>query len=149
VIDARRGIAHLVAHEPDAIVSRIRLELIYRCTCPSFNGRLHSHGLANRGKCEEARCAVNKELMVGSVVIHVALPGMSLAPGVFMRSNISGFGEIDRALIHCCVQVIDLHKDPVRYAIMGMAAVVVRGRWKIASEGINPGTRSDLVLRAI
>ena len=30
VIDSRRGIGHLVAHEPDAIVSRIRLRLIYR-----------------------------------------------------------------------------------------------------------------------
>ena len=50
VPDASGRIGHFVTHEPDAIVSRIRLLLIYRCACPSRDGRVHSRGRANWGK---------------------------------------------------------------------------------------------------
>src|SRR6267378_6949665 len=41
---------HLVAHKRDAIVSRSRLVLSYRCarSCPSLDGRLHSNRVTNR-----------------------------------------------------------------------------------------------------
>jgi len=84
-----RGVSHLVTHEPDAIVSRIRLDLIYcrACTSPGHDSRLHSHGRAERRK-REVSSAANAERPIGDVVIHVALPWMSLAPGVFMRANV-------------------------------------------------------------
>ena len=50
VPDAGSWVGHFVAHKPDPIVSRIRLELIYRRACPSLDGRLHSHGLAQQEK---------------------------------------------------------------------------------------------------
>ena len=34
---------HLVAHEPDTIVAVIGFDLVYRCICPSHDGRLLSH----------------------------------------------------------------------------------------------------------
>ena len=36
-------------------------------------------------------------LTVGGVIVHVALPGMRLAPAVFMRGDILRFGKIGRA----------------------------------------------------
>ena len=53
-------------------------------------------------KCE-VRCPAHHELAIGDVVIHVAFAGMRLAPGVFMRSDILGFGEVGRALIKVLV----------------------------------------------
>ncbi len=126
VIDSRRRAGHFGAHKRDAIVSRIRLHLIYRRPCPSHDGRLHSLGLANRGKCE-ARCAANKEFTVGSVVIHVALPGMGLTPRVFKRIQVCRFREISCTRIERCVQIVDINANPVRCAVMIVACVVGRG----------------------
>ena len=70
------------------------------------------------------------ELTIGSVVIHVALPWMRLAPGVFVRSDILRFGEIGGAWI--------LRWDPSRSLstmtrcdtpVVAVAAVIVGGRW--------------------
>ena len=80
-----------------------------------------------RRKCE-TRCAADAELAIGNVVVHVALPGMRLAPGVLVGSDILGFGEVGRALIQVLVQIIDFNPDPMRYTIVRMAAVVVRRR---------------------
>jgi hypothetical protein len=46
VVDAGTWIGDFVTHKPQAIVSRIRLDLIYCCarTCPGRDGRLHSYG---------------------------------------------------------------------------------------------------------
>jgi len=55
VPDSRSRVRHLIAHKPDAIVTRIRLNLIYCGTRPSHDGRLHLKGQANRRKCEKAR----------------------------------------------------------------------------------------------
>ena len=74
---------------------------------------------------------------------------MSLAPGVFVRGHVLRFGKIGRAWVQCGIQIIDLHQNPVRHAIVVVAAVIVRRRWKVASEWIDPCTRTDLVLVAI
>ena len=73
----------------------------------------------------------------------VALPCMSLAPGVFMWSDVLTFGEVGRARIQRCVQVAHCHRDPVGRPCMGVARVVV---WRCrrvsprveAGKGIHP-----------
>ena len=126
VPDASRRVGHFGADKRDAIVSRIRLHLVYRRPCPSHDGRLRSHGLIKRGKCE-ARCTANKELTVRSVVIHVALPGMGLTPSVLLRRVVLRFREIGCPLIESCVQIIHINANPVRCAVMIVACVVGRG----------------------
>lgn len=123
VINSRRWIGHLVPHKPDPIVSPIRLDLIYRCACPSRDRREHSHGLIKRGKCEVRRAA-NKEVTVGSVVIHVTLPRMGLTPGILKGIQVLRFDEIGCTLIERCVQIIDVNANPVRYAVMCVTRVV-------------------------
>ena len=82
VVDAGTWIGDFVTHKPQAIVSRIRLDLIYCCarTCPGRDGRLHSYGRANARKYEIVRAAANIKLAAGDIVIHVAVPGMRLTP---------------------------------------------------------------------
>jgi hypothetical protein len=43
VPDPSSWIGYFVTHEPNAIVPRIRLILIYCCACPSHDGGLHPH----------------------------------------------------------------------------------------------------------
>ena len=43
VVDAGTWIGDFVTHKPEAIVSRIRLHLIYRRARPSHDSRLHPH----------------------------------------------------------------------------------------------------------
>jgi len=128
VPDSRSGIGHFIAHKPDTIISRVRLLPVYRRPCPSRDGRVHSHGLINRGKAE-ARCTENKELMVGSVVIHVALPWMGLTPLVLLPRVVLRFREIGCALIERCVEITDINANPVRCVVMGGVAGVVRWIW--------------------
>lgn len=79
---------------------------------------------------------------------------MRLAPGEFARSDVLRFGKIGRAGVLRCVQITGLNSDPVRYAIMHVASVVVRGglpvsispAGKISRKRIDPGTRADPVL---
>src|ERR1043166_5965614 len=87
-------VAHFVTHKRDPIVARIRLDLSYygACVCPGHDGGLHLHRVTNVCKREVRRRTTYSLLTVGDVVIHVALPGILLAPGVFTRSN-----EIGRA----------------------------------------------------
>jgi len=92
-----RGVGHFVAEQPKAVVTRIGFDPARGDLArPSQNGRLHSHRATNRGK-DEIGGAADMILMVRSVVIHVALPGVSLAPGVFVRGDILRFGKIGRA----------------------------------------------------
>ena len=74
---------------------------------------------------------------------------MSLAPGILVRTRVLRFGKIARALIECCVQIVDLNENTVRCAIVRMAAVIVGIRRKGARERIDPGARADLVLVTI
>jgi hypothetical protein len=101
VPDSGRGIGHFVTHEPDAIITRIRLDLVHGCARPRpcHNGRLHPHRAAEGRKCEVRWRAGNSILAVGSVVILVALPRMSLAPCIFSRRNVLAFGKIGRAWV--------------------------------------------------
>ena len=74
---------------------------------------------------------------------------MRLTPGVLVRTKISGFAKISRTRILRCVQVADVNPDPVRYAIVMVARVIVGARWKRSGKGIDPGARADTALAAI
>ena len=76
-------------------------------------------------ECEIGWSAANRELTVGSVVLHVAFSGMLLAPGVFVWGDILGFSEIGRACVKRGVQVVCLNDDPVRHAIVRVTTVIV------------------------
>jgi hypothetical protein len=96
VPDAGRRVGDFVTQEPDTIVSVIRFDLIYRRAGPSLNGWLLSEGRAHRTKTERLVDSGYTILTVRSVVIHVALPRMSLAPSVFMWGNVLRLGKIRR-----------------------------------------------------
>ena len=104
VPDSWTWVSHFVTHEPDAIVTRVRLILIYYGARrgPSHDGRLRPDCGGNRRKCEVS-CTAHAELAVGDVVIHVAFAWMRLAPGVFMRTNVRRFGKIGGTLVEVCV----------------------------------------------
>ena len=148
VPDSLTGIGHFVSNKPEAIIARIRLDLVDCRACPCHEGRSPPDRGAKRRKCE-ARCAGDAELAIRNVVVHIAFPGMVLAPRVLVGSDILGFGEVRRAWIQVLVQIIHLNPDPMRYTVVRMAAVIVRGRWKSAGEGIDPGARTDAGLAAI
>ena len=148
VPDSLTGIGHFVSYEPEAIIARIRFDLVQCRACPCHEGRSPPDRGANSGKCE-TRCAADVELAIRNVVVHVAFPGMRLAPCVLVGSDILRFGEVRRAWIQVLVQIIDFNPDPMRYAVVRMAAVVVRGRWKSAGEGIDPCARTDAALVSI
>lgn len=148
VPDSRSRIGHLVRHKPKAIIAGIRLELAHCRACPCHERRSPQDGGRKRGKCE-AGCAADAVLSIGNVVIHVALPGMRLAPCVLMGGDILGFGEVGRALIQVLVQIVGFNPDPMRHTVMRMAAVVVRRRWICASERIDPCARSNAGLAAV
>jgi hypothetical protein len=123
---------HFVTDEENAVASRgcpgSRLDLIYNrtiCTSPNHNGRLLSHGGADRRKAESGRAAAHSVPLVRSVVVHVALIGMSLAPGAFVRDDVFCFGKIGGARILRRDQVTGLHQNPVRRYVVTVAAVVV------------------------
>ena len=122
-------VSYLVSHKPDAIVAWIRLDLGHRRarTCPGHDGRLHSRSATEGRKCEIG-CAADLILAVGGAVVHVALPGMRLAPGVFTRGDILRFGEIGRAYIERCIEVVHFHENPVRHAVVHVAGMVIRIR---------------------
>jgi hypothetical protein len=82
VPDSGGRIGHFVAHEPNTVVTRIRFKLVYYGTsaCPSHDGWLHPHRGTNRGEAERRWSTANGKLPIGDVIIHVALPGMGLAP---------------------------------------------------------------------
>ncbi len=140
VPDSGRRIGHLTANEENTIISRVGFDLIHSgaSSCPGLDCGLHSQRAANGGK-REAGGAGDMELTVRDVVKHVTLVGMTLAPGVFMRTDVCGLAEIGRIWIHCCVQVVDRNPDPMRHAVVVVAVVVVGGRWEGASKGIDPG----------
>ena len=137
VPDVRGRVGHFIAYEPDPIVARIGLNVVHCCAWPSVDGRLHPDGRGDCGKCEGG-CPADRELTIGDVVVHVALPGISLAPGVFMWSDVLSFSKVGRARILRCVQIAHCHQDPVGCPCMGVARVVVCSRWEGAGKGIDP-----------
>ena len=150
VPDSRCRIGHFVAHEPDTIITGVGLDLVHgrACICPGHDSRLHPNRWGKRRK-REACCTAHAELAVGHVVVHVAFAGMCLAPRVFVRANVCRFGKIGGTLVEVCVQVVDLHADPVRHAVMVMTVVIVRAGLERACERIDPGARADAGLAAI
>ena len=96
VPDASRRVGHLVTHEPDTIVAVIWFDLIYRRTSPSFNGRLLSHRVAHEIEGERLVDPDYAALTVRCIVIHIALVGMTLAPGAFMWDDVFRFSKIGR-----------------------------------------------------
>ena len=94
VPDATSRVGDFVAHEPDAIIAVIRFDLIYRCTSPSCNARLLSHGGAHGTKSERLVDSGHAVLTVRSIVIHVALVRMTLTPGAFVGDDVFRFGKI-------------------------------------------------------
>src|SRR5262249_36001762 len=100
VPDSGTWIGNFVAHEPDTVVSGIRLDLAQKSAGPGpcRDSRPPPNCVTDRGKTE-VRCAAHHELATGARVIHVTLAGMALAPRVFMRGDILGFGKVGCALI--------------------------------------------------
>jgi len=90
---------HFVTDEENAIVSRIGFDLIYRRTGPSSNAGLLSHGGAHASKTKGLVDSGYAVLTVRSVVIHVALARMTLAPGVFVRDDVLRFSKIRRSRV--------------------------------------------------
>src|SRR6266404_2448576 len=94
VPDASSGVRDFVAHEPDSVGSRRGLDLVYRRTGPSHDRRLLSHG----GSCaRKTKRLINSGYgirTVRSVVIHVELVRMTLAPGAFVGDDVLRFGKI-------------------------------------------------------
>ena len=78
VPDSLRRICHFVTQQPDSVIARIRLVLGYcrASSCPSLDGRLHSHGRCGGCKGITVAAAADSEPPVRGVVIHVALPWM-------------------------------------------------------------------------
>ena len=97
VPDAGTGVRYFEAHEPDTIVSRVGLMLVYRRAGPGHDRWLLTHGRAHSAKGEVCRAATHVIPLVGSIVVHVALARMTLAPGVFVRDDVFRFGKIGSA----------------------------------------------------
>ena len=126
--DPSTGICDFVAHEPDTIVTWVGLDLVYNSPCPSHDGRLHSNGRTNRRKCEAGWATVDGKLPVRSVVIHVTLARMRLAPRILVRGDILGFGKISRAGILRWIEIAHCDGDPMRRASVTVTAMIVRRR---------------------
>jgi|SRR6266496_5366868 len=97
--DSGSRIGNLVTHEPDAVVWRIGLNLVHCGARPCQNGSLHAHGGAGRRKCVVVPAAADVKPTVGGIIVHVALPGMRLAPGVLVWSDVLSFAKIGRARV--------------------------------------------------
>ena len=151
VITATANWRQSVSNKENAIVSRIRLDLVHRgaSICPGLDSRLHSHRVTNWGKKEIRRTATDRKLLIGEIVKHVALARMRLAPGVFMGADVGRFAIISRAQVLGWDQVSHVNQDPVRHTVVVVSGVIVGGRWERSRERIDPCARTDAVLVAI
>ena len=125
VPDAGSWVRDFVAHEPDAIVSRIRLNLIYGRIGPRHDRRLLPNGGTNGVKIEIRRATAHALLLIGDVVIHIALVRMTLAPNVFVRDYVLRFSKIHRSRVQRRVQVVNVYQNSVRRYVMTVAGVIV------------------------
>ena len=125
VPDASGGVRDFVTHEPDTVVSWVRLNLIYRCASPSHDRRRLAHGGAYASKSKRLVDSGYAVLMVRSVVIHVALARMTLAPGVFVRHDVLRFSKIRRSRVQRRIQVVNVNQNSVRGYIMAVAGVII------------------------
>jgi len=126
VPDSSSGVRYFIAHEPDTVISRVRLNLVYRRTGPSHNRRMLSHGWSSSIKIKGLINSSYGVRAVRSVVIHVALVRMTLAPDAFVRNDVFRFGKVRRSRVQRRVQVINVNQHSVRRYIMTVAAMIVR-----------------------
>ena len=130
---------HLGGNERAAIHSLGGLDGIDGRAGPRVDRRSHAHSGTDRRE-GEARCSSDAEAAIGSVVVHVALPGMHLAPGILMRRNVLRFGVVGRTRIQGRAQIVALDKKSVRNAGVRIAGVA-RGTRRIgAGVRVHPGT---------
>ena len=94
VPDTGRRVGDLIAHKPNAVVPLVWLDLIYRRSSPRHDGWLLSYSRTRRVKTKGLVNSDYAVLAVGSVVIHVALSWMTLAPDAFVRHDVIRFSEI-------------------------------------------------------
>lgn len=141
---ASTWVSHFVTHKPNAVVPWIGFELADRRSSPSHDSRLHLHRWGSRGKREIGWSSVHSKLAVGNIVVHITLLGMRLTPRVLMRGDVLTFHKIGRSRVERRVQITDLNPDPVRYAVVVVAGMVIDNvsRGKEAREGVYPGARS-------
>ena len=76
-------------------------------------------------KTEGCRPAAYVVPLVRSVVVHVALARMTLAPGVFVRDDVFRFGKIRSALVLGRNQVTRVHQNSMRGYVMTVTGVIV------------------------
>ena len=121
-------VRHFVGDERTAIDSRRGLDRTDGRAGPGTGRRNHSHRGADRRKGETRR-AGDIVATIGGIVIHVALTGMGLAPGVFLRAVVLHFSVISRAR-DSCVVFKSWHSTRTRceVRIVSMAGVVL-GPW--------------------
>ena len=150
VPDASAGVRHFEAREPNTIISRVRLLPVYRRAGPGHDRWLLAHGGANGGKGEVCRAATHVIPLVRSIVVHVTLARMTLAPGVFVWDDVFRFGKIEGALVLGRDQVTRVHQHSVRGCVMTVAGMIVGCRtYKAPGERIDPGARTDAGLAAV
>src|SRR5436190_7745657 len=130
--DASGRICDFEADESNAINSCSRFDLVDRCAGPGHDRRLHSHRGPHGTKRKRTASTSRTELTVGDIVVLVALSRISLAPSVFMWSDILAFTEVGRAWIRCWNQVTHCHRNAVRGPGMGVARVVVWGCGRVS-----------------
>src|SRR4029077_7269939 len=150
VPDAGTGIRHFVTHEQDTIVEVIGFDLVDRRTGPGRNRRMFSHS----GSCgSKTKGLINSGYgvrTVRSVVIHVALVRMTLAPGAFVGHNVFRFGKIRRSRVQRGVQIVNVDQHSVRRYVMTVAGVIIRrGTVETSAEWIDPCARTDTGLTAV
>ena len=148
VPDAGRGIRYLVSNESSAIDSRLGLDRIDGRSSPGIDRRGRSHRGSNRRKAETGRAA-DTEATVGRIVVHVALPRVTLAPGVLVWSNICRLGKIGGTRIGWRVQIVGLNNNPVGHTVVHVPGMIVRRGRRIsprekAGERVDPSARSQI-----
>ena len=138
------GIRHLIDHVCAAIDARLGLDRRTGRANPRTGCGAHADSDANGGKGETRR-AGDIVPAVGGIVVHVALPGIGLAPGVLLQKIVLHFGVIGRAYIHRRDQISLFNQNSVRCARMSMAGVVLRAgaHGKGTSKWIYPRSRAQ------
>ena len=150
VPDAGTGVRYFEAHEPDAIISRVRLCWITVAPVQAMIAGCSRTVGPTALKLKGWLAATHVIPLVGSIVVHVALARMTLAPGVFVRNDVFRFGKIDGAYVLGVIQVVNVNQNSMRGYVMNVTAVVVRCRtWENSGEGIDPRARTDAALAAV
>ena len=117
---------HLPDDEGTAIDSRLGLDRATGRSRPGTCGGGHSYRWLTRnalkGKIGRASDIVTT---IGGIVIHVALPRVSLTPGVLVPAVILDFEVIRRASVQRCIQIGRVNEKPMRCGGMSVARVIL------------------------